>query len=97
MKESTIFNVKELLEVADCCFADKGYARSKCTNCPYCSDDECTEIWDDEIHELLKSFKKKKITKIEVKYNEHDDENLPIVLVIDSKIDESALTDASLK
>lgn len=97
MKESTIFNVKELLEVADCCFVDEDHGKSNCTNCPYCSDDDCEETWKDEIHELLRSLKKKGVTKIEVGYNKYDDEKLPTVLVIDRKLDESALTDASLK
>lgn len=97
MKESTIFDIKELLEVADCCFADKDYTKSKCINCPYCSDDECKEIWEDEIHELLKLFVKKKVTKIEFEPNDLDDKKLPTVLVVNAKLDESALTDASLK
>lgn len=95
MNKSTIFNVNELLEVADCCFSDRGHVG--CPKCPYCSDDDCKEIWEDKIYELLKSLKKKKVTKMEFKFNKYDDETLPTVLVIDTKLDESALADASLK
>lgn len=93
MKEPTTFNIKELLEVADCCFADKGYARSNCTNCPYYSDDDCKQIWEDEIHDLPKLFVKKNVTKIEFGPDYLDNKKFPTVLVVDANFDESALTD----
>lgn len=95
MNESIIFDVNELLEVADCCFADRGHVG--CPKCPYCCDDDCKEIWEDKIYELLKLLVKKRVTKITFELNDLDDKNLPTVLVIDSKLDESALTNTSLK
>ena len=88
--KSNSFDIKRLYKAVDACC---GHQYAPCSECPLeenLDSDEyyCKDIWQQEVLSLLKQLLKKRITKMEFRY---DDDETDDVGQIDCTLDENGV------